>query len=407
MICLGESKRVAAGPIADPMELAEAWPDGGTGWLWGPGVAAASLGGVLMSVPMSLEERLETIRSGPVPPNEESAKIQVIIPILKNLGWDSTDGSEFLLEHPVGGTKGGRVDIALRAKPGGRQRLVALIEAKAPRADLRQHLTQVLGYAFFEGVDVCVLTTGLEWWLFLPRESGDPIQRRFATLDLESDSVERLVEDLNAFLGKEALIKGQAQKKAQSVLKARLDADHLEAEIPKIWERMLGEPDEELVELVAARVYKKLDLRPEKGQVIAALRGEPVPLVDTKEAPPPSKPVTNKTRARSKQPTAILLWGTHHPISSHKQVLHVVTNLLYERHAPNFDQLLELKGRRFPFVARSRDAFGDSAHLTVNQVKSSNYFVVDHGNAETMRKRAELFLECFGYEKSDLEVLFD
>ncbi len=154
---------------------------------------------------MSLEARLETIRSGPVPPNEESAKFQVIAPILENLGWDPADGSEFLFEYSVGGKKGGRVDVALRAKPRGQQRLVALIEAKAPGSDLRQHVTQVLGYAFLEGVDVCVLTTGLEWWLFLPRESGDPMQRRFATLDLKSDSVERLVEDLNIFLGKSDL----------------------------------------------------------------------------------------------------------------------------------------------------------------------------------------------------------
>ena len=356
---------------------------------------------------MSLEARLEAIRSGPVPPNEESAKFQVIRPILEHLGWDSTNGSEFLLEYPVGGKKGGRVDIALRAKPGGRQRLVALLEAKAPGSDLRQHVTQVLGYAFLEGVDICVLTTGLEWWLFLPREPGDPIQRRFATLDLKSDSAERLVEDLNAFLGKEALVKGRAQKKAKSVLKARLAADHLENEIPKIWERMLGDPDEELVELVAARVYKKLNLRPEKGQVIAALRGEPIPLVGTKEAPPPSKPTTRKSPTRSRKPTAILLWGTRYPISSHKQVLHTVTNLLYERHAPDFDRLLELKGRRYPFVARNPDVFGDNDHMTVHRVKSSNYFVVDHGNAETMRKRAERFLECFDYDKSDLEVLFD
>ena len=60
--------------------------------------------------PMSLEERLDAIRSSPVPPNEESAKFQAIRPILECLGWDSTDGSEFLFEYSVGGKQGGRVE---------------------------------------------------------------------------------------------------------------------------------------------------------------------------------------------------------------------------------------------------------------------------------------------------------
>lgn len=362
---------------------------------------------MLVSALMSLEERLETVRSAPAPANEESAKFQVIRPILENLGWDSTDGSEFLLEHPVGGTKGGRVDIALRAKPGGRRRLVALLEAKAPGSDLGQHVTQVLGYAFHEGVDICVLTTGMKWWFFLPREPGDPIQRRFATLDLKSDSVERLVEDLNAFLSKEALIEGRAQKKAKSVLKARLDADHLEEEIPKIWKRMLNDADEELVELVGARVYKKLNLRPERGQVIAALRGEPIPPVDVPEATQPSKPATRKARAKSQQPTAILLWGERHSVSTHKQVLQTVADRLYERHASEYDKLLKLQGK-YPHVALDPAELGpEGPSKSVHRVRSSEYYVGDHGSAETMQKRSKQFLECFGYDKSDLEVLFD
>ena len=201
-----------------------------------------------------------------------------------------------------------------------------LIEAKAPGSDLKQHVAQVLGYAFHEGVDICVLTTGLEWWLFLPRESGEPIKRRFATLDMQSDSVERLAEDLRAFLDKEALVRGRAQKKAKSVLKATLDAARLETEIPKIWERMQEGPDEELVELIGSRVYEKLNLRPEKDQVIAALRGKPVPMVSKPDVPvpkaPPASEVQKQGRRLSRKPVAIVLWGTRYQVRLHKEVLH-------------------------------------------------------------------------------------
>ena len=180
---------------------------------------------------MSLQERLETIRSSPVPPNEESAKNKIVTPILRLLGWDPT-GPEVEYEYPVGGKGGGRVDIALRSP----DRIVALIEAKTPGADLNSHVAQVLGYAFHEGVDICVLTTGLKWWLYLPRESGRPSERRFAVLKVADDPVEQLLEDFNAFLSKETLVNGQAERRAKAVRKAGLEAaqfeqgdpDHLE-----------------------------------------------------------------------------------------------------------------------------------------------------------------------------------
>ena len=346
---------------------------------------------MLLFAPMSLEECLERVRSGPVPQNEESAKIQLILPVLRSLDWDDTDANEVRFEHSVGGKKGGRVDIALRS--GGR--VVALIEAKAPREDLTGHIEQVLGYAYHEGVDICVLTTGLEWRLFLPRERGKPLSRQFAVLDLKNDSVDRLAEDLNAFLHKETLVSGQAETKAKLVLKASLEAARLEKELPKIWRTMLDEPDEELVELIGSRVYEKLNLRPEKSQVIAALRGNPVPTVSAA-----ATPATGASRAPSRRPVAFTLWGVRHQVSTRKAIYAKVVDLLYERHAPDFDSLLQPIGRRKePHVALDREDW-----WSPYQVKSSNYFIETWQSTQTLDRWTNLILEHFGYDKSDLEV---
>lgn len=62
-----------------------------------------------------------------------------------------------LWEHPVGGKKSkGWADIALKAN----DRIWALIKAKAPGANLHDHVEQVLHSAFYEGVDICALSTG-------------------------------------------------------------------------------------------------------------------------------------------------------------------------------------------------------------------------------------------------------
>ena len=362
---------------------------------------------MLLFAPMSLEECLERVRSGPVPQNEESAKIQLILPVLRSLDWDDTDANEVRFEHSVGGKKGGRVDIALRS--GGR--VVALIEAKAPREDLTGHIEQVLGYAYHEGVDICVLTTGLEWRLFLPRERGKPLSRQFAVLDLKNDSVERLAEDLNAFLRKETLESGKAETKAKLVLKASLEAARLEKEIPKIWKTMLDEPDEELVELIGSRVYEKLNLRPEKDQVIAALRGKPVPMVSKPDVPVPKAPPANEVqkqgRRLSRKPVAIVLWGTRYQVRLHKEVLIQVVDCLFERHVDEFHRTLEPMGGKGPYVALDPAGFSSSRYNNAHRVRSSRYFVNTHGSAETVRKRAEYFLECFGHDKTDLEILFE
>ncbi len=203
---------------------------------------------------MSLPETLERIRSSPSSNNEESAKFQVIAPILNALGWDPSDGEKVLFEHSVGGKKGGRVDIALKNK----SRVFALIEAKAPGADLSTHV--------------------------------------------------------------------------------------------------------ELVELISKRVYDKVSIRPSNEQVVAVLHNSPVPMA----APPipeqsGKEPEKGKAAERSAstptvKPVAIVLWGDRYPVETHVDVLRTVAEKLFERHSGEFDKILELRGRKHPFVARDPHA---------------------------------------------------
>ncbi|MCY3561222.1 MAG: hypothetical protein OXH20_08670 [bacterium] len=360
---------------------------------------------------MSLQERLEIIRSSPAPRGEEQAKFQIIAPILQNLDWDPY-GPEVLWEYPVGGKGGGgRVDIALRSP----SRVVALIEAKAPRSDLSNSVTQVLGYAFHEGVDICVLTTGLEWWLYLPRESGPPSERRFAVLSVARDPVEQLLEDFEAFLSKEMLVSGQAEKRAKAVRKAGLEAAQLNKEIPSIWTRMQTEADEELVELLSRRVYEELSLRPTKPQVVAALQDSPIPPAgiptDPPEAPPTppreEQPGIRRKPRPSVKPKAIELWGERHPVSTHQDVLKKVIDLLYERHSADFDRVLELKGQKHSYAARNpRDVkYGAVGHYY--EPAESGYFFDTHLSASGIERRAGRLVQLFGHEPSEFKVLYD
>lgn len=361
---------------------------------------------------MSLRETLERIRSSPVPLNERTAIARILEPILAELGWDPS-GQEVLWEHPVGGGRvAGRVDIALQADG----RIHALIEAKAPGANLSQHVSQILLYAFHEGVYICVLTDGLRWWLYLPREPGHHEDRRFTLLHLADDPVDQLCDDLNTFLGRESLVSGHAEQRARQVLQARQEAARLGEELPRIWQRMLDEPDDDLIELVGQRGYETLNLRPQREQIIATIRGRPIPRArgestelvrdPAEPAPSPSSQLiaapteTAPVQRRTQRPTAIRLWGERHRLRWKYETLTTVVAELHERHQSTFDQTVEQLN-----FSISRDREQVTGHR-IKQIPSGHYLDVnlDLGN---LHRRCVRLLLAFGHSESDLEYLYE
>ena len=361
---------------------------------------------------MSLRETLERIRSNPVPDNEEMAKFQILAPVLGDLSWDPF-GQEVRWEHPVGGKKsGGKADIALRAEG----RTWALIEAKAPGANLNHHVEQVLGYAFYEGVDICALTDGLQWWLYLPREPGSHEERHFAVLHLggDGDPLEQTCSDLQTFLDRESLLSGEAVKRAKEVLKAKGEADRLAKGMPSIWRQMLDEPDHELIELIGQRVYDRLNLRPGREQIIAAMRSRPIPPRPTDPKPEPtalpraavdpSPGDAMRARKRTNRPSAIVLWGKQYPVRTHKDVLMTVVNELHKRHGVDFYQGVEP-----PKLGKSRWVASDHGPLVQRDIRrtESGCYVDVHLGAKEIKRRAIRLLEAFEYDEADLEYIYD
>ncbi len=349
-----------------------------------------------------LRETLNKIRSAPTPASEEVAKIQMVLPILSALGWDTSDWQQVRYEYAVGGKGGGKVDIALD----GTQDIVALIEAKSPGQDLKKHVDQVIQYAFHEGVDICVLTTGLEWWLYLPREKGPPEKRLFLTLEIREDRIEQLTDDLTTFLGKKNLLDGQASGRAKQVLKARHLADRMNTELPRVWESMLSRPDDDLIELVRQRAYEKLNLRPDRQQVAAVLGGSPVPTVVSpdpgkpKRKPDPPEPAPKP--AQQGKPAQIRLLGEHRKVSSWRQVLIAVAEELQRQHTDDFDRVLSLHGTKRQHASRNPDDLRSPA-----AIGRSGIYLETHWSAKNIQRRVGDLLELFEHPPTTVTILYD
>ena len=363
---------------------------------------------------MPLREVIERIRSLDEPSNEEATKLQIVLPILRELGWDAFDASRVAPEYSVGGGKsGGRVDLALMAP---RRGPLALIEVKTAGAKMDDHVVQVLGYAFNEGVDVCVLTTGLQWWLYLPREKGQPVDRRFAELDVEADSLEQIVDDFETYLSYDALTSRRAERHARQVLAARIDSERLSTELPRIWASLLSNPPQGLLDLIEQRVFNSTRLRPSHEQMAAFLSQraatlpKPAPDLPPAQVPQPSPPMSasepssdassKRTRTPTVPPVAFTLWGHRREIGKWNEVWIGVAEALLDRHGAT--GLERAVGR--PNGKRSYIDWVPSEGRNNQRLTNSPYYIDTHVDMKGSIRRAHNLLEIFGYSPDDLQI---
>lgn len=409
---------------------------------------------------MALRETLERARSHPATGSEEAAKVRIVLPILSALGWDYTDPSHVDFEYSVGTRRQrGQVDIALREP---RDANVALIEVKAPGKKLDEFVDQLMEYAFNDSAGICVLTTGLVWWLYLPHfADAKPGERRFAQLDVVHDSVDQLIDDFETYLSRTSLLDRSAQKRAQQALEASLQEERLLGEIPRVWQQMIDEPDHDLVQLVENRVFRSVRLRPTADQITAALRGDspvmpsaqPSPVSPsrtrkrdeeivrlrdggmsyskigqrlnlshtrvrniyrrategrTQQAPPRpqsssghrSRSSSQRGKAPRKRVTGFVLHGQQHPAASWKDVFLGVAEALYTLHSANFDHAMQLRGATRQYIARSEEDL-----FAAQRIGTSPYFAEVNFSAKDSVRHSRKLLELFGYKGDDLEVL--
>lgn len=362
---------------------------------------------------MTLSETLKRISRMDAPSNEETAKFQIIVPILGDLEWDvyrSKGTNEVRFEHPAGGTKkGGQVDIALIGEHG---QSVCFVEAKKPGVNLdHHHVEQLLGYAFHDSVTICVLTNGLEWRLYLPREDGLPADRKFAHLWLREDPIEQIAGDLEKFLSRSAVMSGEAKQNAVKALKQRREeSERLRREkdiarrLPDIWRKMLTEPDKGLVVRIQSRVHAELEFSPSVDQIAEFLAATIAPNStgpNTKTDKPtrPNVKSTGKPQVGQRIMIGATLFGTYRSLEKAIELLDFVTVQLYERHGQDLlDKVAQIS---VGAVQISSDP-GDMNRCRETGVPG--IFIYSNLGVERIKARSYEWLVLLGYPDSDLQI---
>ena len=135
----------------------------------------------LLKLAETLKERIDVHRDT-LGANEIRTRYALIDPLLRELGWDTSDPSAVVPEYSSGS---GRADYALMSAG----RPAIMVEAKKLGTPLRDDvLGQVLNYCMMEGTERFAVTDGARWDIYktyIPETRVD--QRRIVEFDLSAD----------------------------------------------------------------------------------------------------------------------------------------------------------------------------------------------------------------------------
>ena len=332
--------------------------------------------------------------------DEAATKQAVILRILKALGWNPFNIDEVYPEYSVGGR---RVDYALRHN----SRNKVFIEVKKVNEDLEKYQEQLLNYSFQEGVKLAILTNGISWWFYLPLHEGSWEQRKFYTIEIYDQESEDIAKKFEEFLSKENVISDRAIEKAENLYKSRQKQYLIKETLPKAWKKIITEPDELLVELLADTTEKLCGYKPDNETVeqflikiaqapITQIKKEistSVHLPSGQISRPPSGGYTGKSIV------AFTFKETRYPVRSWKEMLIKVTNLMLSAHREQFDKVLNLVGRKRPYFTRNPNAL-----RSPERVDNTEIYVETNLSANSIVKLSKNIIALFGYKEDNLSI---
>ena len=231
--------------------------------------------------------------------DEASTKQAIILPILQMLGWNIFNTNEVKPEFSV---EDGRVDYSLRLNDSNE----VFVEVKSTSESLEKHEEQLLDYAFREGVELATLTNGITWSLYLPTKKGDWKTRKFYTIDIIQQESKDAASKFIDLLSKENVQSGKALQNAESIYRGRVKKVKIEDTLPQAWNKIIGEPDAFLIDLVAETTEKLCGFKPEVDDVKQFLERHqnqfiPAPMEEFVEPrPKPIKPTPLTTHSMRK-----------------------------------------------------------------------------------------------------------
>jgi predicted type IV restriction endonuclease len=330
--------------------------------------------------------------------DEASTKMGVILPILKELGWNPFNVEEIHPEYSVGSKN---VDYSLRY---GKKNKV-FIEVKQTETDLDKHQPQLLNYSFSEGVRLAILTNGIAWWFYLPLHEGSWEQRKFYVIDIQHQLAEDIAQKFEDLLRKQNIISGAAITNAEKMLKIKLKGDEIRKSIPEAWNTLMTEQDQGLLDLIAEATERVIGYKPDDPTIAAFLSSNS--FIVTTPFTAPVKPKTGRKKENGKENytgtslESFTFRGVRYDVRFWKDLLIGISEIMLANHKDTFPQILNLVGRKRPYFTRNPDEL-----RVPERIDDIDIFVEINVSANQIVRLAISIVSLFGYSQDDLKLDF-
>lgn len=335
--------------------------------------------------------------------NEAAIKNAVVLRILKALGWDPFNPEEVYPEYSVGDN---RVDYALRHNG----KNLVFVEVKKANEDLGKHQEQLLRYSFKEGVKLAVLTNGIIWWFYLPLKEINWERRKFYTIGIYDQESKAIAKNFVDFLSKDNVISGKAIENAENIYRNKEKESLIKETLPKAWRKIITEPDELLVELLAETTESMCGHKPENETVVKFLKTiarQNLTRFIERSKSLVEKPSVKKSPLIYKDYTgksirAFVFKGRRYPVRTWKEMLVKLAEEIFYENRENFSEALSLSGRKRRYFSTDPKTL-KSPH----KINGSHFYVETNLNANSIVKIAADMLNLFGYDPNDLTLEYD
>lgn len=344
--------------------------------------------------------------------DQASIKQGIVLRLLSFLGWDIFNVEEVFPDYGVDSTM---ISYALRID--GQVRL--LLDVKSSREKLEDHQKALLASALQDGVDLCVLTNGIQWWFYLGAGRKGLIHRRFYNCDFKEHKADSIAPKLIDFLGRTKVSKGEALKSAKSTCqkeRQKLAADAL----PQAWNQLLSPPNKILVEILSETTEKLCGYRadanlvekfiksnlslwmlklPSGQKIIESLDME----VDPEAQPdPPDKKGTAASPIKSYAGMSISAYGFNgheQKVRKWEEMLLSLCEFLAAAHSQNFEKVLWISNHQRPYFSTN------SEELRIpEKIKKTNIYVEMKLKPDEIVKIAYDLVAEFGYDRQLLDI---
>lgn len=213
-------------------------------------------------MPTDLKDAIQMIKAknGIASYDEITTKQTIVLQLFQALGWNIFDKEEVLPEYAV---ENRRVDFSLRLQ----SKNMVFVEVKKPSEELEKHEEQLLDYSFRQGIKLAVLTNGVTWWFYLPMLGEKWTSRKFYTIDIKEQDTESISQRFLDLLSRQSVYSGSAVKSAEKIHQDRKKSETIKFTLPDAWNKLIGEPDSLLVELLVDTTEKICGLKPNTAEI--------------------------------------------------------------------------------------------------------------------------------------------